>query len=295
MRGPRGPELDFGLGRGALPRFQRLNNHRVTHDLARLLTPSTGGGWNPRLHGFETPAQAVQEDKRGARNLTYRALRHGPADCARLALKLNESELNFAHNSLASARYQLAKRRVECDGFITRINKGPKVRAITLVNPAWNIPAGALRTTKTDHILEALHHALTKVPAPPGEWFFCQIHGEFDGTTNTIQLHVHCLATAEYEERLRAYAKGKSGAKVKYPIKGQEIEDAARQVSYVVQRIWFNRPSYIDQVGKTKRGTRSRIPEPWGSDVLLWLDRQTLTTMQLRLGLGNGWYPDLGR
>jgi hypothetical protein len=139
---------------------------------------------------------------------------------------------------------------VECDGFITRINKGPKVRAVTLVNPAWNIPVAALLATKTDHILEALHHALTKAPAQHGEWFFCQIHGEFDGATKTIQLHVHCLATAEYEKRLRAYAKGKSGAKVKYPIKGQDIKDAARQ---------------------------------------------TLTTMQLRLGLGNGWYPDVGR
>jgi hypothetical protein len=57
-------------------------------------------------------------------------------------------------------------------------------------------------------------------------------------------------------------------------------------LAYLVQSFWPSRPVYISDDGKRRRvREKRRIPEPYHSQVLLWLDQWRLVDLTLMIGL----------
>ncbi len=61
-------------------------------------------------------------------------------------------------------------------------------------------------------------------------------------------------------------------------------------MSYLMQSYWPDRPTFFLNGEEQRPREKRRIREPWGSQVLLWLHRQTLGTMQIKVGLTNSTY-----
>ena len=57
-------------------------------------------------------------------------------------------------------------------------------------------------------------------------------------------------------------------------------------LTYVVQSSYPHRPTFVDKDGELRRGTRKRrIPEPYHTQWLLWMDRWSIDDMLLLSGL----------
>ena len=122
---------------------------------------------------------------------------------------------------------------------------------------------------------------LTKVPGP----FIAILHGEFEPRSGCYVLHFHILTTREKAELLKRL-KAKPGTKAfsgytatasgAAPVVCKPVRDRGRQFSYLLKSYWPARAiRRIKGVNKRDRRVR-RIPEPYASQVLIWLDRQRL-------------------
>ena len=281
-----------GPGRPRLPGFHRLLSADVRHDPETLLVVRGGAGGGAVQHGFETVESVVREDiLRSERLLSCRL--PGATD---LAERLVESGVDHARDTLASGRYSRELRRLLTSSLmeLAHASDAGALRTFTLVKPAWAVRGSQLICFDPQRIIRQLRHQLPVVRPEPGEteFLFGQIHGEYDSRTDLFQLHMHGVCTGAYAEPLRQAARELATTEVRKPLRlcRWNEEDGFRQLSYLTQSFWPHRPTII--VGEVVKRTRRkcRIPEPWASEVLIWLDQQTLGSMQLKLGLANNSY-----
>lgn len=275
---------NVGRGRPSLPAFSQLRAATLTHDLQAQLRPGFNYRTGRALAGFETAVDAVDEDQLRARLLRQSGL----SGAAHLSSLLAESDTHFAHDTLASKAYCRQMRRVMADQLQQLVSATPAPsQAWTLVLPSWQVPGADLSNTATAGIHRRLRAALAAAGRPAGEWAWGQVHGDFDISTQTFQLHVHGLATPHYISCLDAFRQDRFRRIICVPLKVQPLRDLPRQVSYALQSFWPHRPIVTTNCVPKRTDERWRIPEPWGSQVLLWLNRQTLGTMQIKVGLTN--------
>lgn len=123
------------------------------------------------------------------------------------------------------------------------------------------------------------------------------LHGEFEPEEAWFQLHFHALIVGDYVdvvEGLRGTPKyrvhrqrGADGQPpIPRPIVVQKLIDRSRQLSYLLKSFWPSRRiGPVGDGGAEKRNRNgSRIPEPYHSEVLLWLDRWKLSDLTLMMG-----------
>ena len=293
---PRFSNVDRGLsiagpGRPSRPRFEHLRLLPLSHDPAVELTPTGVDRRGIPRHGFETVEACIREDLYRSTHLRLSGL----PGAEELAHRLNESAPDFAHDSLASRRYAREMRRVDTSNLLALIDQHPiaGLRTFTLVKPAWATDAEQLAEVSAQSFTSQFRRQLGRIyRGAPGEFLFGQVHGEFDSRTKTFQIHLHGLCAAAYKQPLEAVAAGLATSGVAKPLRFRDVVqgDAARQITYLTQSFWPHRPTIlIDGVPRRTRA-KSRIPEPFGSAVLLWLDQQSIGTVQVKLGLVNSTY-----
>ncbi len=128
---------------------------------------------------------------------------------------------------------------------------------------------------------------------------YMALHGQFNRAVGMFDLHAHGFVTHEMKNvadevrKLRKYAEPHvpRGVGLKQPparviLSRKPLINPAYRLSYIRQDWWPDRiDGVIDDV-EIKRGVkRRRIPEPYHSMSLLWLDRWSLSDMTLKMGL----------
>jgi len=276
-------------GRPPLPGFAQLCQKPLEFDLQHEFKADLAGPGNKPRHGFETVESCVAEDCLRAAFLK----RIGGRAALRLAELLDESALDFAHDTQASATYCRQLRRVETDVLWKYMASRPAhdLHTCTILQAGWQVSGDDLPTFNTTRMLKQFRAKVTNGrPCPPGEWLFGRVHGEFDSRIKMFQMHVHGICTRHFVPRQRRRDTGRPVPGIRVPVQFKPIRDPARQISYLTQSFWPDRPTYWCDGEWERSREKRRIREPWGSQVLLWLHRQTLGTMQIKVGLTNGTY-----
>ncbi|TXM64345.1 hypothetical protein FV226_26620 [Methylobacterium sp. WL12] len=157
---------------------------------------------------------------------------------------------------------------------------------VTVIYAGWSYtPAELERVTAAQVKAQFRRHleraGVLKLPGP----LFAVLHGEYEPTSGRYQLHFHLVTTEAKAAALKAsltatkikgYAKTATGS---VPVRRSRVRNRIGQLSYLVKGYWPSKP-VIRIDGKLKRlRDHHRIPEPFGTQVLLWLDRQKFSDL----------------
>ncbi|MGK7863069.1 hypothetical protein [Falsiroseomonas sp. E2-1-a4] len=291
------------VGRTHNASYARLGTQHIELDLAKLLLPTE------KKAGFPTTAEAVDERDERVRLLSSSVI---PA-ARKLAAKLTCDDGEEPPASLADPCYTRLFQRVTASQLLGRTNQalaaGMEVKAFTLVWPEHAEKADALLGLKPKRRTEWLRRVILKhLPPNASGWIYVQLHGEYEAKSNTFIIHFHGIAAGDYlaaldgpvREELRDLLKAlldvqsntlptnPTAPKVRVVLKVSKLVDPPRQVSYVLQSWWPARPIVWTDRGWKRVRAKGRIPEPHHSTYLVWLDRQSISGMRLRMGLGSG-------
>ena len=160
------------------------------------------------------------------------------------------------------------------------------LRTVTVIYAGWSYtPAELERVTAAQLKAQFRRHleraGVLKLPGP----LFAVLHGEFEPTSGRYVLHYHLVTTAAKAaalkagltaKRIKGYAITRSGS---VPVRRSQIGDRFGQLTYLVKSYWPSKP--IIQINRKPKRLRDhhRIPEPFGTQVLLWLDRQEFSDL----------------
>lgn len=157
---------------------------------------------------------------------------------------------------------------------------------VTVIYAGWSytpaelelVTAAKLKAQFRQHLSRA---GVLKLPGP----LYAVLHGEFEPSSGRYQLHYHLVTTAAKAaalkaglttKRIKGYCLTATGSS---PVRRSRVRDRVRQFTYLVKAFWPGKPIIqIDGEAKRVRSYR-RIPEPFGTQVLLWLDRQTFADL----------------
>jgi hypothetical protein len=121
---------------------------------------------------------------------------------------------------------------------------------------------------------------------------FAGIHGEFNPITSCFHLHLHGVASGGMTavvNRLRELPKYRRGRapgdrQPRVVISREPLNNLPYPLLYTVQSFWPCRwRGFIGNV--IRHGRRQRIPEPFHTMLLLWLDRWSLQDITLMMGM----------
>ena len=160
------------------------------------------------------------------------------------------------------------------------------LRTVTVIYSGWSytpdelerVTAAQVKAQFRQHLNRA---GVTKLRGP----LFAVLHGEYEPTSGRYILHYHlvttvtkaaALKTGLTAKKIRGYTKTATGSA---PVRRSRIGDRVGQLSYLMKAYWPCKP-VIRIDGKLKRlRDHHRIPEPFGTQVLLWLDRQKFSDL----------------
>jgi len=275
---------------------------------------------------FETEQASAREDRMRARRMRRVLNRPGPTnwlnmkdrlwvakqrprgvpkpslnrDAIRALAERLESGLasSFPSATLASSRRMRMIRQALYVALLAAFAPHPdeELRTVTVIYSGWAFsPADLDRTTAAKLKQQFRQHlnriGVMKLPGP----LFAVLHGEFEPTSGRYQLHFHILTTAEkaaalmrLPELIKGYCAIATGAA---PVRRSRVRDRGRQFSYLAKSYWPSRPVVMID-GRPKRVRKPRrIPEPFGTQVLVWLDRQSFADLVL---MNDCWSPRKG-
>jgi hypothetical protein len=163
------------------------------------------------------------------------------------------------------------------------------LRTFTIVNAKWTYTPEELDRVTAAQIRNQLRTHLNRVCilSMPGP-FICFLHGEFEPTSGLYVLHFHGVTTsakAAALDRLKnrlGYIPTHTGAA---PIRREQVRDRATQFTYLLKSYWPSKAVRDVSDGVMQRDRKGRrIPEPYHTQHLLWLDRQNLADLTLMNG-----------
>lgn len=161
----------------------------------------------------------------------------------------------------------------------------------------WVFTAEQLMSQDPRKLLSAFLSALNRLSVKRAQGrLFAAIHGEFDATTGLFHLHIHGVADKpmiEVIDRLRPlpnYRSRRSAGETTLRIRigRQPMTNLPYPLTYILQPYWPRRWRGSIE-GVQRRGkVRHRIPEPFHTVLLLWLDRWSAKDMTLMVGMSVG-------
>ena len=199
-------------------------------------------------------------------------------------------------SSLRMRLIRLAFHRTLLDAFAPYADDD--LRTLTVIYSGWAFSPADLDGVTATQVKAQFRQHLNRVGVPkvPGP-LFAVLHGEFEPTSGLYRLHFHILTTAAKaaalkacltSETIKGYAITATGAA---PVRRSRVRDRGRQFSYLAKSYWPSRPVVMID-GRPKRVRKPRrIPEPFATQVLLWLDRQSFADLVL---LNDVWSPRKG-
>lgn len=255
----------------------------------------------------------AEDDKR--RNWMLFAHRRFPEvidEAAAMNFFVDFQEAAIDHNmpiSLASREYMRRLRDLVCsdiwrmiDGYGDKLIE-KSVGSFTIVPRTWEIKAGELADVDPRLLIKALRTALyERGAAEKNGWIIAFIHGEYDPVAKVYRIHVHGLAMGEMIQAVdglrnlpnyqtqKLVEDGKPNPVYRrVRINRKPLTNLPDPITYLLQSFWPSRAVVISDDGKRIRARqKSRIPEPYHSEVLLWLHRWRLADLTLMIGLRAG-------
>ena len=262
-----------------------------------------------RFPSFESLEDSQSEDSSRERCL-LRSLRRGlidPTLAMPLILDLQEAEAEgVPAESLASSVYMRQLRISVCGNIwelldsIEASHFNRYARAFTIVPKSWEFKASELANVDPTALIKSLRTALYDQGAKDElGWLIAIIHGEFDPIAKVYRLHVHGLAfggMVQAIDRLRRLPNYQSRSKDtdgrpnsvyrRVVVNRMPLTNLPQPITYLVQSFWPSRAVIISDDGtRIRQRDKGRIPEPYHSEVLLWLNRWRLTDLTLMIGL----------
>ncbi len=216
-----------------------------------------------------------------------------PHAIERFAAKLKAGVAGQPSDSLGSSVTMRSIRQTVLGALHTAFGDYPDeaLATFTVINRSWTLTPQTLDAASAAKIKARFRADLNKIGITnmPGP-FVAFLHGEFEPTSGSIVPHFHGTTTREKAEVLKRL-KAKEGSRrfLGYvptasggaPVVCKPVRDRRKQFSYLLKSYWPARTiRWIG--GKLKRDRQGRrIPEPFGSQVLLWLDRQRLRDLTI--------------
>ena len=155
------------------------------------------------------------------------------------------------------------------------------LRTVTVIYAGWSytpadldrVSAAMLKAQFRRHLERA---GVLKSPGP----LFAVLHGEFEPASGRYQIHFHLVTTAAKAaalkagltaKKIRGYTKTATGS---VPVRRSRIGDRVGQLLYLAKAYWPAKATILIDGKATRLRNHHRIPEPFSTQVLLWLDRQ---------------------
>ena len=162
-----------------------------------------------------------------------------------------------------------------------------------ILPPKWAFDSEELLRVDPNRLTESIRRLFNDGGAMPPGWLFAGLHGEFDPVHDVWRLHLHGAASHELLNRLdelrgcRSLTQSEADqAAAPIRITREKINDPLRALTYCLQLWWPLRSSTDKETNEAIRlHGRRRIPNPHHTRKLLWLDRQSLPDLTLRIGL----------
>jgi hypothetical protein len=160
------------------------------------------------------------------------------------------------------------------------------VSTFSAVRQEWHRASEDLNTLDPVALKAAFRQDLYRVGAAEADgWLFAALDGEFDPPKQSYQSHLHGVASGgmiDVLDRLRTrpgYLPWRDNGVIPgcaRPIRRsrEPLTNVPSSIAYQMKGFW-----------KVQAGRTSRIPEPFGSHVLLYLDRYRLTDLTLLVKL----------
>lgn len=252
---------------------------------------------------IETKEAAKKEDATRARLLRTVAangsrLVHAQY-CTNMAAWLEQAAGNTtAVNSRASA-CRMRKHRIDIASSLHQIidRSGLDAATFTLVSGSWTITASALPSIDPNDLLNGIRSDFIRAGVDLSNGaLFMAIDGAFERNRSLYQLHVNgvALGTAiDAIEKLRAldkYRRIESCTATTLPIyrpivlSRQALTNLPSTLAYRLKHYWPC--TWLPMDGSTNRSrNEQRIPEPYHSQWLLWMDRWELSDLTLLMGM----------
>lgn len=177
--------------------------------------------------------------------------------------------------------------------------------AFTLLPRGLEVTPADLFTVQPSAITNQIRSQVNRAGADEASgWLVAGIHSEFDPTAELFTLHVHGIAargmidvvdelrsTRPYCRRPPSEASDDRVAQ-RIRMTRKPLTDLPRPLTYLWQSFWPSKARGDDSdddvgFGQLHRDKR-RIPEPYHTQMLLWLDRQRIEDMTLLINLSIG-------
>jgi hypothetical protein len=157
---------------------------------------------------------------------------------------------------------------------------------VTLINPADEIPAGALHTFDPKKLINRTRRQLERLGIPKARVFLIGgVDGEWDEGWQVYQPHIHAIAWGVTKPQLRALAaKWPKSRRVRVPIRIEPIDDLPRVVAYLEKSFWGSVARRDNPLGIYPHGRR-RPPPEIEAEVLRWLHQQKPRELRLMFGV----------
>ncbi len=270
-----------------MTRYRRYKEMKDCYRLDRILPPTQKNG---KKSGFETEHAMCLEDAKRIRLLTE----NGRAEATGL---IRDLERPVAPISMASSRNMREERLEFSAKILEALENWPasSIRFFTALPPSGEVPAETLLTEGPAHHVERFRQQLNRAGKGDETGFLAAIlEAELEPNSGVLRFHFHGVATGSYVERLKrvqALAAYAAREFVKKPFQLNRLdtdaeEDRAKAVSYLLKNHWKQRrigSVGIDGVIRRERKSH-RLDEPYHTDMLLWLDRHSVSDISLFMG-----------
>ncbi len=253
---------------------------------------------------FETEAAAQAEDGVRARRLCNYPDRTASeqAECDRLAKRIMETDPD-EFSTLAS-KTVMRGHRIRVGGELWRLCRGENVNFVTLIPRKYSVTPDDLMELDPEKMNKWLRMTLRRCGAERETegWIFAYLEGEYNPSTGMIQLHWHVIMVGTKMlgvinnlrqhpafKRKTGTGNNSDGVDKRIVVLHPDLPGLPAVISYTMKGAWYAMWRSDDEDGNRKSQMRpSRIEEPAGSKVLLWLDQWHLGDMAMLLNLRVG-------
>lgn len=268
--------------------------------------PKPKGKYRRRAAGFETVEEATREDRERARLLRKAAKDHAGAiktkAAVRLAKRLDYERRRAAPPQTLASHLYVRDKRWRIGGALLRLierSNPARVSTATLIPTDARFTLAQLASLDPRKLIEKLRADLNRYGAVKADgWAVFGLHGDFENEREVYQIHFHAVAAdgmIDVIERLRAARKYRRPADQRAsnyrPIwrSRKALTNLPGPLTYILKGFWSAKRRGLVASGEEKRNRKmSRIPEPFHTQVLLFLDRWSLEDIALLMKLGVG-------
>lgn len=255
---------------------------------------------------FETEEAAVRED-----NLRQTRLRQhaeagaglfSAASAFKLADQLQRGIRHWEPPKTPASYFYMREQRIRIAGGLWQLydkRESSLATVGTVLSDSWEIPAEDLMLFDPRAMLNGFRNDLNTCPVSLRRgYLFAGIHGEFVDDPAIFRIHLHLQMSEDYidaVDSLRHRSKYISWKvdpstecgmrkRTRITIAREELQNLPAPITYRLQSFWPVK-EHEDEHGEAERSKRQRVPEPYHSLYLLWLNKWRLEELTLLMGL----------